>query len=343
MMKYVLLPLMAVCVFGGVVPKTPMMVGQKVESAFHEQFTQFKAQFNKVYASEQEELARFGIFMKTLEFIATHNAKHAAGEVSFDVGVNQFADWTNEEFQRFNGLPAEAQSSNASATFMPPSNMPTLPTSVDWRSKGYVTPVKDQKQCGSCWAFSTTGTLEGQHFKKTGKLISLSEQNLVDCAGGKYQNQGCNGGWPYRALDYIKDNGGVDTEQSYQYEARNDKCRYNAANKGATVVAGTQIPKGNEARLQEAVATVGPVSVCIDASHMSFQTYKSGVYHETSCSTTSLDHAVLVVGYGVEAGKDYWLVKNSWNTNWGEAGYIKMQRNSNNACGIASAAVYPVV
>ena len=217
-----------------------------------------------------------------------------------------------------------------------------LPEEVDWRAHGAVTDVKDQGRCGSCWAFSTTGSLEGQHFRKTGKLVSLSEQNLVDCSF-KFGNKGCGGGLMDNAFRYIKANGGIDTEQSYPYDGVEEQCHYNPRNIGATDKGFVDITSGDEESLKAAVATKGPVSVAIDASHPTFQFYSTGIYNEPECNPQMLDHGVLVVGYGSIQEGDYWTVKNSWSTKWGDQGYIKMSRNKNNQCGIASVASYPVV
>merc|ERR1712080_348713 len=223
-----------------------------------------------------------------------------------------------------------------------------LPTEVDWRNKSIVTDIKDQKQCGSCWAFSATGSLEGQHALKTKKLVSLSEQNLVDCSM-KEGNHGCFGGLPDYAFKDVKDQGGIDTEASFPYTARTGKkCLYNSTTVGANLTSWVDVMKGSEADLQKAVATVGPVSVGIDASRPTFHFYKKGVYHDIQCSSVHLDHGVLAVGYGTaksEDGKakDFWIVKDSWGKSWGMAGYIKMARNKKNACGIATMASYPVM
>ncbi|MCL4160270.1 UNVERIFIED_CONTAM: hypothetical protein GTU68_039015, partial [Idotea baltica] len=202
-----------------------------------------------------------------------------------------------------------------------------------------------QENCGSCYAFSATGSLEGQHFRKTGKLLSLSAQQIVDCSGS-FGNLGCSGGNVEPVFNYIKSVGGIESEKSYPYADEEDKCEFHKSYVVATCSGYVQIPSGNEMALQEAVATIGPVSVAIDAHFSSFKFYKHGVYNEPNCFTNAqnLDHAVLVVGYGVENGLDYWLVKNSWGTkHWGADGYIKMSRNKNNQCGIATDAVYPIV
>jgi len=310
-------------------------------------WAEFKKMHNKKYETTSEEQHRRGIFESNVKYIQKHNIDAALGKHTYTLKINKFADMTNAEFVKtVNGFnmtkKMESKSSIDKHAFLKPSNF-KRPDSVDWRTQGYVTPIKDQGQCGSCWAFSAIASLEGQHFKAAAKLVSLSEQNLVDCSYPQ-GNMGCDGGWMDQAFTYIKVNQGVDTETSYPYEAQDGDCRFKAANVGATDTGFTDITSGDEDALTDAIASVGPISVAIDAGETSFQFYSSGIYSDPDCSPTDLDHGVTAVGYGSQGtGQDYYIVKNSWGTSWGDQGYILMARNQNNMCGIATAASYPLV
>lgn len=310
------------------------------------EFHAWKLKYGITYHSHSEEALRRQIWLENRKTVLVHNMLADQGIKSYRLGMTYFADLQNEEYKHLISRGClgtfNASMPRTGSTFFRLPEGTELPGEVDWRQRGYVTGVKDQKQCGSCWAFSATGSLEGQTFKKTGKLVSLSEQQLVDCSGD-YGNMGCGGGLMDYAFKYIQVNGGIDTEESYPYEAEDLKCRFNPQTIGATCTGYVDVKQGDEDALKEAVATIGPVSIGIDASPDSFQLYESGVYDEPECSSTELDHGVLAVGYGTDNGKDYWLVKNSWGVEWGDQGYIKMSRNKNNQCGVATAASYPLV
>ncbi|XP_013928278.1 PREDICTED: cathepsin K, partial [Thamnophis sirtalis] len=193
-------------------------------------------------------------------------------------------------------------------------------------------------QCGSCWAFSSVGALEGQLKKKTGKVLNLSPQNLVDCVTS---NSGCGGGYMTNAFEYVKENRGIDSDVSYPYIGQDENCMYNPTGKAAKCRGFREIPEGNERALKRAVARIGPVAVGIDASLSSFQFYSRGVYYDENCNAGNINHAVLAVGYGTQKGTKHWIVKNSWGEDWGDKGYILMARNMDNACGIANLASFP--
>jgi len=307
------------------------------ETEYRAAFDKFKVDFGKVYLAS-EEVHRYEVFKQNLDFV---NAWDASAR-GFTVGINKFADLSAQEFASiYNGMkvtrvPEVVDEQPGPVTIQVTGDV------VNWVNKGAVTPIKDQGQCGSCWSFSATGSMEGQQFIKAGKLISLSEQNLVDCSTDQ-GNEGCNGGLMDQAFQYVITNKGIDTEDSYPYTATGpNDCQYSSSNIGDTISAYQDIsPTGSESALQTA-ADGQPVSVAIDASNNSFQLYTGGVYYEPDCSSTQLDHGVLVVGYGTDdSGNDYWLVKNSWGTNWGMNGFIQMSRNKQNNCGIATMPSYP--
>lgn len=311
--------------------------------AIEQLWEEFKAKHSKSYEHAAEEAKRKEIFKGHVKKIDFHNYLFEKGYKSFELGLNEYADLEHKEFVSImNGYKMRPAGATGGATYMPPLTVTDLPKEVDWRKQGFVTDVKNQGQCGSCWSFSSTGALEGQHYRRDKKLVSLSEQNLVDCSTD-YGNNGCNGGLMDNAFKYIRDNKGIDTENSYPYEAKDDTCRFKKEDVGATDSGFVDIEQGNEDDLTRALANVGPIAVAIDAAHQSFQLYKSGVYDEPECSPTQLDHGVLAVGFGTEDGQDYYIVKNSWGPTWGDEGYIKMSRNKSNQCGIASSASYPLV
>jgi cathepsin L len=308
------------------------------------EWSQFKAMYGKSYGLSEDSYRRT-IFEKNLNFIQSHNMQYALGKKTFTVAMNKFGDLTNTEFVgQMNGFNKTRSmlNGNEGSQFLKPTNV-KIPDSVDWRTQGYVTPIKDQGQCGSCWAFSAVASLEGQHFKAAKKLVSLSEQNLVDCSR-KFGNMGCDGGLMDQAFQYVKANQGIDTEDSYTYTAEDGKCKFSKDNVGATCTGFTDITSGDEDALSTAIATIGPISVAIDASQDSFQFYSSGIYSDENCSSEELDHGVTAVGYGSQgSGQDFYIVKNSWGTGWGAQGYIMMARNQDNMCGIATMASYPLV
>jgi cathepsin L len=301
---------------------------------YDKEFDLFKLKFNKVYATAEEHSARQKIFSDNFDFVANWDSVGRG----FEVEINKFADLTTQEFvSLYMGVNITKTYKAVEEKVVPSRVQGDI---VNWVNKGAVTAVKNQGQCGSCWSFSTTGSVEGAHFLATGKLVSLSEQNLVDCSTTE-GNEGCNGGLMDYAFEYIEKNKGIDTEASYPYRATGpNKCEFKPADVGATIASHRDIPSGSESALQTGVDKQ-PVSVAIDAGHNSFQLYKSGVYYEPACSSTQLDHGVLAVGYGT-GSSDYWLVKNSWGADWGMNGYIQMSRNKNNNCGIATSASYPI-
>ncbi|KQJ90423.1 hypothetical protein BRADI_4g31440v3 [Brachypodium distachyon] len=242
-------------------------------------FARFAVRYGKSYESAAEVQRRFRIFSESLEEVRSTNQKG----LSYRLGINRYSDMSWEEFQASRLGAAQTCSATLRGNHrMQDAN--ALPETKDWREDGIVSPVKDQSHCGSCWTFSTTGALEAAYTQATGKNISLSEQQLVDCAGA-YNNFGCNGGLPSQAFEYIKYNGGLDTEESYPYKGVNGVCHYKPENAAVQVLDSVNITLNAEDELQNAVGLVRPVSVAFEVIN-GFRQYKSGVYTSDHCGTT---------------------------------------------------------
>ncbi|KAK7484063.1 hypothetical protein BaRGS_00024675 [Batillaria attramentaria] len=310
------------------------------DSHTHEMFSKFKATHSKSYPDDKEHESRKHIFRQNVRFI---NSKNRAG-LSYKMAVNHLADRTESElkmlrgFRRTKGYPGGLPFNKSEMANV------KVPDQMDWRLYGAVTPVKDQAVCGSCWSFGTTGTIEGAYFVKTGNLVRLSQQELMDCSWGE-GNNGCDGGEDFRAYDWIMKKGGITTEAQYgQYLAVDGACKFDSVKPEVQLSGYVNVTPYDLDALRMAIANKGPVSVAIDASHKSLSFYANGVYYEPACGNKpdDLDHAVLAVGYGTMNGQAYWLVKNSWSTYWGNDGYVLFSQKDNN-CGVATSPTYPLI
>ncbi|KAM8735442.1 cathepsin K [Acanthopagrus schlegelii] len=316
-------------------------LGHLDETTLDHQWDEWKLTHRREYNGLGEEEIRRAIWEKNMRMIDAHNQEAALGMHSYELGMNHLGDMTSEEVsEKMTGLQIPVNRERG-FTMDLDDNVTKLPKYIDYRKRGMVTPVKDQGSCGSCWAFSSAGALEGQLAKTTGQLRDLSPQNLVDCVS---ENQGCGGGYMTNAFKYVQENGGIDSEEAYPYAGVDQPCRYNSSGMAAECRGYKEIPEGNEHALAVALYKVGPISVGIDATQSSFQFYSKGIYYDPNCNKDDINHAVLAVGYGVSVkGKKYWIVKNSWSENWGRQGYILMARNRGNLCGIANLASYPIM
>ena len=320
------------------------------------------------HASLAEYRRRAAVFGRNVARIAAHNARSGR---TFSMAMNRFGDWTREEFRAVM-LPRRRRRAAAAdrgggdeapvlgkgrelgrheLEYAPLTDPARVPAAVDWRGSGAAgaAGVKDQANCGSCWAFGAVGAMEAAWFMATGEAVALSEQAVMDCAWGFVPGEeasasACDGGDAWAGVGHVVDAGGVAALRDYQYLGQNDFCREGSAAAAAKFRGYARLPRYDDAALMEAVYSRGPVAVSLDASQDSFTFYSAGVYHEAACmwKPSQLDHSMMVVGYGTDPGGDYWLVRNSWSDHWGDRGYVKVARDGH-GCGAATDAMYAVV
>ena len=302
-----------------------------VDTIMFQQFQKFIKKYNKKYASINEYLARFEVFKRNVMAAFTENT-------SYQTGITKFSDLTQQEFAKtYLNLNYDAMAvANFNPYIVKVSN--AAPDAFDWRDKGYVSPVKDQGSCGSCWAFSTVANLEGQYYKGKGKMVTLSEQMLVDC---DTYDSACNGGLMENTFTWLKENGGIMTDADYPYAGYKQTCKSDPSKYVDMTITGykklgssssTWDPV-DEDEIKEFLYETGPLAVALNANPL--QTYTGGILDKTSsqCPISGMNHAVTMVGYGSESGKDYWIIKNSWGKSWGEDGYFRIRRGTG-CCGI---------
>lgn len=305
----------------------------------HNWFNHFIDKFDKIEANRNPEVyqQKKDTFKHNLRYINSMNRRN----LTYKLKVNHLADKSSIELKRLRGFrhTEDPRPHAVEPNFKMTIN--DVPKEMNWRYYGAVTPVKDQATCGSCWSFGTTGAIEGAYFLKHGELKSFSQQNLMDCSWG-FGNNACDGGENWRSYEWIIKHGGLMTERDYgHYLGQDGYCHFDEKKSIGTIASYVNVTSGSAEALKLALAEAGPVAVAIDAAHLSLSFYSHGVYYEPKCGNTTidLDHAVLAVGYGILDGHDYWLVKNSWSTHWGNDGYVMFSQKDNN-CGVATDATF---
>ena len=303
-------------------------------------FTDFKNKHGKNYEDQTEEEKKRANFVHNHRFIHSMNRKNK----KYQLKVNHLADLSTVELKQLRGRLRSAGQYNGGQPFKRRNPAAQIPDYHDWRLFGAVNPVKDQAVCGSCWSFGTSGTIEGQYFVKTGHLVRLSEQQLIDCSWQKGDN-GCNGGEDFRAYQYIMEAGGIALNDVYGgYLGQDGKCHDHAVPKTVQLAGWVNVTAYDASALQAAIFENGPVTVAINANPRTFTFYSHGVYSDPDCkgSPDDLDHQVLAVGFGVIKGEKFWLIKNSWSTYWGNDGYVLISQR-NNMCGVTTDATFPLI
>ncbi|XP_065370752.1 procathepsin L [Calliphora vicina] len=306
----------------------------------YDNFDEYKNLVNKSYVHTYDELRSRSAFEENSAAVRQHNELFNSGKSSFRLRTNIMADMSNDSYLKaflrlLRSKRVEALDHDSELVGSP--LMQETPESIDWREKGFVTSPDNQKTCGSCYAFSIAESIEGQVFKRTGRILSLSPQQIVDCSTS-HGNQGCTGGSLRNTLKYLQDTGGLMRSKDYKYVSKKGKCQFVAELAVVNVTSWAILPAKDEKSIEAAVAHIGPVAVSINATPKTFQLYSDGVYDDDSCASTSVNHAMMVIGYT----KDYWILKNWWGELWGEEGYMRIAKGKN-LCGIANYAAYAIV
>jgi C1A family cysteine protease len=340
--------LASLCLFNGVHAIAKPITQNLATMLAKKEFTAFESKYDRKYGSESERHEKFQVFLENLEEAVELNAalrEQGKDEVH---GITQFSDMTKKEFQFYLNKKM-AEQPDVKWPVAEPKKKGSVPTSFDWRDSGAVTPVKNQAQCGSCWAFSATETVESQYIIGGNNMTVLSVETTVSC---DTSDNGCGGGWYYTAwMDYMSANGGITTQDVYPYAESTKVGNPPACDTSleSQVVKGTapssyawattpcttiKCASQDEATLQANLVEYGPISIACDAS--AWSSYTGGVLTSSSCSSSSfkLDHAIQLVGYNTDASTPYWIVRNSWGSTWGEDGYIYLEMNQN-TCGVA--------
>ncbi|XP_028769812.1 ervatamin-B-like [Neltuma alba] len=329
-----------ICLSSGFPTSESSVSPSKAEQDF-DMFQQWMVEHGRVYQDSEESKTRFQILQRNLKYITVTNPKRSNSSGAYRLGLNKFADMSPEEFKRVYLHPLEVPTTIAPGTSrsghtQQNNSCENAPSSMDWRQKRVVTPVKNQKKCGSCWAFAA---IESVNAIRTGELVRLSEQELVDC---DLTDHDCSGGLPVKAFKWVVQNGGLSKEDDYPYVREKGYCK--AEKQSVVKINGYEGVEQTDDALLCAIAN-HPITVGLDATPLRF--YQGGIIDGENCPMgTQPNHAVLIVGYDSKDGKDYWIVKNSWGEDWGMNGYFMIQRNSNapnGVCSINTAASYPTI
>nr|UHM21919.1 cathepsin L14 [Zabrotes subfasciatus] len=308
------------------------------EEDLNKAWIQFKARYNKTY-SDHHDSSKRKAWEENLEKVKKHNEEADQGIHSYYIRANHLSDMNTQTYLQKMVKLTKSTHRKVDPDFVGDiyERLMHLPEEMSWIEKGFRTPAYNQRDCGSCYAFSIANAIQGQIFKQTERLIPLSEQQIVDCSIS-YGNFGCAGGSLRNTLRYLERTGGLMTYDDYPYAFKQQRCHFDRRRAIVNITSWAVLPARDERALEAAVAKIGPIAASINASPHTFQLYHKGIYDDLSCTSNHVNHAMLIVGYT----KNAWILKNWWGKHWGENGYMRLRRNVNR-CGIANYAAYALV